>query len=385
MRFRGESRRDAYDVIVVGSGIGGLTAAALLARAGRSVLVVETARSGGRLRPRVPPRPLPVRLRRASGRRLRARRLRGRRPDPLAAHDPGRPRSLRFRADRSLLRGGLSRFGRASAVLDRGIRPGPHRGGSHGGQGAPSIPPGVPRHPRGDAARFAAAQPVWRGHGCAALPDPAALSPRHPGPGARCPARVARAEGAGGNALALPRPAALARLVPLLRQHADELPDGRRLLLPRELPALRRRAGGRDHPATEARSCSRAPCAGFASRAGAPAAWCSSTASASMPPSCSPTPMPARPIEELVGPESFPTRYVASLRRMKPSLSSFIVHAAASLPLSRARHLSRDLPVFLVRPRPGLPQQPRGRSDLAVRDGADPRRSRAWLRRVSTC
>jgi prolycopene isomerase len=39
-------------------------------------------------------------------------------------------------------------------------------------------------------------------------------------------------------------------------------------------------------------------------------------------------------VEELVGPESFPTRYVTSLRRMKPSLSSFIVHAAASLPLS---------------------------------------------------
>lgn len=41
MRFRTEARRDAYDVIVVGAGIGGLTAASLLAKAGRSVLVVE--------------------------------------------------------------------------------------------------------------------------------------------------------------------------------------------------------------------------------------------------------------------------------------------------------------------------------------------------------
>ncbi len=41
MRFHGEARQDAYDAIVVGSGIGGLTVAALLARAGRSVLVIE--------------------------------------------------------------------------------------------------------------------------------------------------------------------------------------------------------------------------------------------------------------------------------------------------------------------------------------------------------
>jgi len=41
VRFHNEARRDAYDVIVVGAGIGGLTVAALLARAGRSVLVVE--------------------------------------------------------------------------------------------------------------------------------------------------------------------------------------------------------------------------------------------------------------------------------------------------------------------------------------------------------
>jgi len=41
MRFHEEADRDAYDVIVVGAGLGGLTAGALLARAGRSVLVVE--------------------------------------------------------------------------------------------------------------------------------------------------------------------------------------------------------------------------------------------------------------------------------------------------------------------------------------------------------
>jgi len=41
VRFHGEAGKDRYDAIVVGAGIGGLTAAALLARAGRAVLVVE--------------------------------------------------------------------------------------------------------------------------------------------------------------------------------------------------------------------------------------------------------------------------------------------------------------------------------------------------------
>jgi len=41
VRFHPEAVREVYDAVVVGSGIGGLTTAALLARAGRSVLVVE--------------------------------------------------------------------------------------------------------------------------------------------------------------------------------------------------------------------------------------------------------------------------------------------------------------------------------------------------------
>ena len=36
-----QASRSAYEVIVVGAGLGGLTAGALLARAGRQVLVVD--------------------------------------------------------------------------------------------------------------------------------------------------------------------------------------------------------------------------------------------------------------------------------------------------------------------------------------------------------
>jgi len=41
VKFHAEARRDRYDAVVVGAGMGGLTAAALLARAGRRVLLVE--------------------------------------------------------------------------------------------------------------------------------------------------------------------------------------------------------------------------------------------------------------------------------------------------------------------------------------------------------
>jgi phytoene desaturase len=41
MRFHEEAARDRYDAIVIGSGLGGLTTAGLLARAGKSVLIVE--------------------------------------------------------------------------------------------------------------------------------------------------------------------------------------------------------------------------------------------------------------------------------------------------------------------------------------------------------
>jgi prolycopene isomerase len=41
MSVQRESKRESYDAVVIGSGMGGLSAAALLARAGRSVLVLE--------------------------------------------------------------------------------------------------------------------------------------------------------------------------------------------------------------------------------------------------------------------------------------------------------------------------------------------------------
>jgi len=40
-------------------------------------------------------------------------------------------------------------------------------------------------------------------------------------------------------------------------------------------------------------------------------------------------------VEELVGPQAFPAPYLRRLRRMKPSLSAFVVYAAAELPLSK--------------------------------------------------
>lgn len=41
MNFHRESRRESYDVIIIGAGVGGLVAGALLAKSGRSVLLIE--------------------------------------------------------------------------------------------------------------------------------------------------------------------------------------------------------------------------------------------------------------------------------------------------------------------------------------------------------
>lgn len=47
MPENGDPRSDSYDIVVIGSGLAGLSASALLAKAGRSVLVVEQAEAAG--------------------------------------------------------------------------------------------------------------------------------------------------------------------------------------------------------------------------------------------------------------------------------------------------------------------------------------------------
>ena len=46
-KFKKDDLEDSYDVIVIGSGMGGLTCAGLLARAGEKVLVLEKVKIGG--------------------------------------------------------------------------------------------------------------------------------------------------------------------------------------------------------------------------------------------------------------------------------------------------------------------------------------------------
>jgi prolycopene isomerase len=45
--MKNQASRSAYDAIVIGAGLGGLTAGALLAKAGKQVLVVEQADQPG--------------------------------------------------------------------------------------------------------------------------------------------------------------------------------------------------------------------------------------------------------------------------------------------------------------------------------------------------
>jgi hypothetical protein len=89
----------------------------------------------------------------------------------------------------------------------------------------------MPRRPPGDASRRRADEPLRRDEVAGPIPDAAALSQSDALAGARRQYRISAAQVGPGVALALHRVTPFARVVPVLRDHADELHRGRRLLL----------------------------------------------------------------------------------------------------------------------------------------------------------
>jgi pimeloyl-ACP methyl ester carboxylesterase len=110
MSTRRESRQEAYDVIVVGSGMGGLAAAALLAKAGQKTLVIARHNRPGVIRARISAEEVPVRRGRPSDRRLRTDGESAGRPHRPASPGPRRSRSLYLPEGGSLLHRGFPGF-----------------------------------------------------------------------------------------------------------------------------------------------------------------------------------------------------------------------------------------------------------------------------------